>query len=633
MSDLKWGFPPLSYGAEQGINDSGIATFKGSEMYDRLAREICQNSLDAKNPNEDTVIVKFNDCKLKISDFPALSGLKDVFKSCRKYWKNSSDTKLTDFLDEADRVISQEEIDCLIISDYNTIGLSGAKAKYGQSSVWRALTHSNGVTEKSSGSAGSHGIGKNAPYACSNLRTVFYNTFSFDDGIKAFQGVSRLVTHYDDDEKPTQGVGFFQSFDGINYSPIFEKDDCKLRDQFSRNEYGTDVIIAGLKIEDDWESVIEKAVLENFFYAIHKKMLVVEINGQVINHQNIKDRIIYYVGLSKKEGIVDEKLTSTYEFYLSVTEPDYETSGTIIDQDDVHIFLKKGDDYCKRIAEMRSSGMLIRSRGKNMYNRYAAVMIVNEGKLNDLLKKTEPPQHDKWDPGIIDDTNERRNAEYYKRALIKWASTQIEENCKSDLPDEIDLDGVSAYLPFDYDDQDLGTNDSQSDSPDADETALIDVVEKKKNNKKVQLTAKKVQGRTDDNAEPHNETNGGQGQGNGGIEDSEGDKDVTAPKEGNKTLNIPKVISQRIVQMPTPNVYRITFMLEEDCPSLKLKVNAIGEDAHKEDIIINDYRINKEKHLADSSVITLNDIKANEYNEVFLTLQYSEKMLLELLMY
>ena len=42
MAALGWRFPLLDNGPEQGINDGGISTFKGSELYDNLAREICR---------------------------------------------------------------------------------------------------------------------------------------------------------------------------------------------------------------------------------------------------------------------------------------------------------------------------------------------------------------------------------------------------------------------------------------------------------------------------------------------------------------------------------------------------------------------------------------------------------------
>ena len=35
---INWRFPPNNGGTIQGFNDSGIATFKGAELYNNLAR-------------------------------------------------------------------------------------------------------------------------------------------------------------------------------------------------------------------------------------------------------------------------------------------------------------------------------------------------------------------------------------------------------------------------------------------------------------------------------------------------------------------------------------------------------------------------------------------------------------------
>ncbi len=160
-----WRFPILDDGAEQGINDSGIATFKGSDLYNNLAREICQNSLDAKAVGQDFVIVEFNSLTLKKNDFAPLVELTQVFSDCRAYWKEKMEPKLKSFLEEAEAKLDAENIHFLVIRDFNTTGLGGAKAPKQQRSVWRALTHSNGVTDKPQGSGGSYGIGKTAPYA------------------------------------------------------------------------------------------------------------------------------------------------------------------------------------------------------------------------------------------------------------------------------------------------------------------------------------------------------------------------------------------------------------------------------------------------------------------------------------
>ncbi len=53
----------------------------------------------------------------------------------------------------------------------------------------------------------------------------------------------------------------------------------------------------------------------------------------------------------------------------------------------------------------------------------------------------------------------------------------------------------------------------------------------------------------------------------------------------------------------------------------------------KEKVNIIDYKIGKLKTNINSKTITLHDIKANEKNEIFLTLEYSEKMALQLLIF
>ena len=148
MDMYSWRFPKLDDGQEQGINDSGVATFKGSELYDNLAREICQNSLDAKAPDQTTVIVEFNSISLPKKDHSALVGLDEVIKNCEEFWKKKTEPKFEAFIKEAKAKLSHDNIEFLVISDYNTKGLSGSRAGITERSVWRALTHSNGVTQR-----------------------------------------------------------------------------------------------------------------------------------------------------------------------------------------------------------------------------------------------------------------------------------------------------------------------------------------------------------------------------------------------------------------------------------------------------------------------------------------------------
>ena len=626
MEKYAWRFPVKEGPGDQGINDGGISMFKGSQLYNSLAREICQNSLDAKAKGKSTVIVKFKGATLNKKDYPSLLGLEEVFRECRSSWTKRMNTKLQGFLDEAERVLSNDTIDCLIISDSNTTGLSGVKAPEDEKSKWRALTSSNGVTDKDDGSGGSYGIGKSAPFACSSLRTVFYNTYAEADGIKAFQGVARLISHKHDD-KNTLGTGFY--LNNETWEPIFDCETCRLRDVINRQEYGTDVVIAGFKKTDTWEEDIEKAIIQNFFVAIAKSELIVEINDITLDSDSLRRRIEYYA--DKETDSKEKTITTILEFYHTFTEEDHiVVPGTIMNDNDVTLYIRKDDSYSMSIVEMRSIGMVVRKRRKNILTHYAAVMIVNDGELNNLLKDIEPPKHDEWDPGILEDKTKRKLAEKHRRELIKWVNDTIIENCKGEETNEIDLEGVSAYLPYDETDDDLGVEDKEDISPDS-ESKVGDIWKTNPNIRKTTISAKKVKGVKDDNTDPHNNEGGGSGHGHsGGTEDPKGEDEVIAPKAGKKTLNTPIVLQQRIMQMPSNSSYRIGFTLKNDCDKVNIQIKAIGDDRRKENVDIIDYKIGKTTTSLNGKTLQLQNIKANEKNEVFVTLQYSERLALQL---
>ena len=94
MNNTQWRFPLLDGGSEQGFNNGGIATFKGSDLYDNLAREICQNSLDAKRTNDSKVKLEFQIKSFEKKKYNALQDLDLIFDACEKYWQNKKDTRL-----------------------------------------------------------------------------------------------------------------------------------------------------------------------------------------------------------------------------------------------------------------------------------------------------------------------------------------------------------------------------------------------------------------------------------------------------------------------------------------------------------------------------------------------------------
>ena len=78
---IKWEFPSNDYGMLNGIGEAGIETFKGLP-YRFLAREICQNSLDAALVQSQPVRVEFMSSFLLDKNVPDF----DTLKLCYEFW-------------------------------------------------------------------------------------------------------------------------------------------------------------------------------------------------------------------------------------------------------------------------------------------------------------------------------------------------------------------------------------------------------------------------------------------------------------------------------------------------------------------------------------------------------------------
>lgn len=452
---IGWRFPPLSGGTKQGYTNNDIEGFKGEELIDNLAREICQNSLDAYNDEARAPVkVVFELKQIQQSEHDVFCGYKKCLSGCREFWTRNGgkiDAKLEAFLVDAEACIQNDKISILVASDHNTKGLIGNHDLDNISTPWEALTGADGMSVKpDDNSGGSFGIGKNAPFACSSLSMVFYNTCDIQ-GYRAFIGVGRLATLLNDEKKPTQRVGKYQKNDDDAelWLPIYENDNNSFRDLFDREEPGTDIIIVGFNEVDGWEDNVSKAVLKNFFVAIKEKKLIVEIkNGaevKIIDSSSIGELIEEY---SK----TDKELEITRQLYLAFTEPDIEPVKLKVlnEEDAVEIYLKSDSSFSRTIANFRSTGMLVGKGQRRIYQHYAAVLIVRKEELGKLLRACEPPRHNRWDYKLIKAESEKEKRKKAKQALdylddelLRILKSQFEVKVE-DITDAV---GVSAYLP------------------------------------------------------------------------------------------------------------------------------------------------------------------------------------------
>ena len=108
----RWNFPSNNYGQISGISDSGVETFKGTPIKS-LAREICQNSLDAHKDNNEPTRISFSTFKIKPSDIPDFDSLKYAFTKSLEFWSLQRSDKAKAFFKEAIATAGADKVVCL----------------------------------------------------------------------------------------------------------------------------------------------------------------------------------------------------------------------------------------------------------------------------------------------------------------------------------------------------------------------------------------------------------------------------------------------------------------------------------------------------------------------------------------
>lgn len=443
---MKWSFPSNNNSDINGISHSGVETFQGTPLKS-LAREICQNSLDAAN-QKGTVEVEFKSFSLEIEDFPDDRSLREAFVSSLEFWNPQNSKKAKDFFSNAIKVMDIGEIPFLRISDFNTTGLSGSAGEY--NTPWCNLTKSSGASDKSGTSGGSFGIGKFAPFACSDFRTVFYSTLD-TEGISAFQGISRITSfRRKEDNEITVGVGYCGAADNL---PIpaqlsLDPDFCRNADQT-----GTDIFIAGFKYHSiDWKNDIITSILDGFLYAIYQGYLIVRVDDVEISKATLPYLIEEYKASFTENA--DKYYTILSDPEIVPFETDFKNFGKI------SLRLNIQPEMHRKVAMIRKTGMKIMDRGNiSGVIPFAGVMIIEGDKINDFLRSIENPQHTKWEP---ERSSKVGFAREFVRDLINYIKDCLEKLKQEDASEEIDP-SVGEYLPYETE-TDASANDHNSEA-------------------------------------------------------------------------------------------------------------------------------------------------------------------------
>jgi hypothetical protein len=446
---VKWTFAKNEGGREAGFHDAGVETFKGN--FDRyLARELIQNSLDARLDPKKPVNVKFQLLELSRKEIPGIDDLEDTFARCSKYWRHQA--KAREFFDRAKHLAAKSKIRTLRIGDSNTTGVLGSDTD--QQKDWYNLIRCAGSSAKSGTEGGSFGIGKNAPFAASQMRTVLYSTYTNADE-HIFQGVAMLASHALSSGAIAQPTGYLGGKHGASI-----RSKSEIPKTFLRREHGTDIIVLGFPPGDSWQKDLVYAVLEHFWPAIEWGDLTVSVGNEDITRQRLPKLLQQFSG--------DEDFTASL-YYQAYKNPAKAFEEKLEELKSVRLYLSSGDaEMPKRVAMVRRTGMVIFAKPFRSVIPFCGVFVCKNETGNRLLREMEPPRHDVWDA----DHPEKGQNKHIESEYNHFIRDCVKELAPVDNAKVLSLPGLNRFLPDDdetpeeaFDDQPKTKGESPDRSP------------------------------------------------------------------------------------------------------------------------------------------------------------------------
>ncbi len=427
MAEINLHFPISNSAEEEGFNDAGIETFEG-DVGDYIARECGQNTADASANGR--AELHFNLQEMPIDSLPCLEKLKNVFIQCKNYW--CSDPKAIKFFDNGLTWLDRGKIPVLKISDYGTTGLTGEDLD--RTGKWYGLVRSKGACNKGEGAGGSFGLGKYATFAASAFRTVYYYTKTHEGD--AFQGISRLVTHCNEEGLQNHAIGFIGEhfIDGNRpkYLSIRNREFIPSLFHRNNNEIGTDIYIPAYR-ETHWKERLIISVLNNFWPAICLGKIVFRVGDKVIDHTNID------ICIEENRTNSDFKAYRYFNAYRNGAK--YTKTLPCVGDSELRLIVDAQRES-NPIAVTRKNGMIIETWGRFSSKKpISGIYICHDQQGNEILRRLEPPRHDKWD------LNRGENGKKILSTIKDWIRLCIDEFLHDDESESFNLDAFSKFIP------------------------------------------------------------------------------------------------------------------------------------------------------------------------------------------
>lgn len=465
MFEERWRFPRSNHGERKGISTGDSEAFRKSP-YSAFAREMVQNSVDARESDEEPTQVVIHEFTMNTAEIPGYEGIKAQAKRCLDFWQGKDDYKKA--YSKILAYLNEKTISCLRVSDYNTTGLIGVNSSQNSGNKFLALTKSSGVSEKSSAVAGgSKGLGKNAAFLMSGINTIFYSTHADADlnGVLGdffgSLGVAEFVSGYVDDQHTdddyTQGTGYFSSNESNEALPHDINMDGAEEER--KSKCGTDLYILGFKEEVGWEKEVLNSILDSFMVAIYRNELSVVINDITIDRNHLRSIVYNDTLIAEKQ-----KANIISQFRLVKGGEDVKTYDIETEYGSCDLFLlplKKEEDSLAThsCAMIRHPLMKIKDEKLGSNYRISAMCIIGKGTIGKMLRDIENPQHLDWEPKRIEDVPSRKEYSSLLKTIKEQIKDKVIECLQTGNENPLDPNGAGEFLP----DVSQGESDSSSD--------------------------------------------------------------------------------------------------------------------------------------------------------------------------
>jgi len=476
MNQIGWKHSIDETGSFDGSSDAGIATFAGDPVTN-FAREGVQNSLDAANKlddgSKDKVIVELNINNVDKNSIPNVKELESNIQTayrCFNEWFPDGDKKTVKFYKKLLNTLSKSEILVFQFKDSNTCGMDYV-SNVKDNRLYKFLK-GKGISGKDAGSGGSFGIGKTASFAVSDLRTVFVST-AFND---CKNNINRLtqgkcqITSFEGGDGHRSGTGYWGLLEGCE--PINTDSSIPKWMQFQSKNYdtGTMLSIVGFNNEylDLWEEKMSLVIAANYFAPIMKGKLEVIIGEKyILNNKSLQEILKHELYIKKIEKI--GFLGNTHASQVLNHTEDY--LSTYLDENDVITYeeVVSGVGKCSlkvRVSEGLSNKICflrdgikitdeLRAQGITRlvgFKDFVAVFECLDQNGNELLRSTENPSHNNFEPSRIESATGRFKAEKAIAAIGSWIREKLKDSCREEASKVRDIEALMEFFSFEGED-------------------------------------------------------------------------------------------------------------------------------------------------------------------------------------